>query len=1050
MTIRFIGLCLLATMAFVPQAWSQEDEGDEALEEIVVTGSHIKGVDIAGNLPVTTLSKDDLLAVGAGSTEELLAAVPQAGDIEFGSDEGHTSSNSVRGDVASFNLRTIGVDSTLTLVNGRRMVPHPSSATVNGVPVHFVNQNTIPTFGIERIEVLRDGASALYGTDAVAGVVNWVLDSSYEGLEANIRYGGAEGTDLDETTLQLHGGFALGADKRTNVTFFASVYDRTGMGADERSYSRNADHVGDAPFRFQGDTSLRDLSTFTPWGQFRAGTADPSSARGIDGERVTINGENATSSSGLFHFQPAGIFPNPSQSGILIDPATGLEIDDGSLTSTSTSSGNGIRVNELRVAAPLRFNQNGVGRQITGDAERLNFFGTLAHEFDNGMEFFAEISFYDSQLTQEQAGPLVISDSNNMVVPATSFYNPFGPVGSPNRLPGIDAPAEGYDILIERTRVTEAGNRRSVVDVDSQRYLAGLRGIWGDWDWEGTVYSSQAEVDDNALQVSRSLFYAAVARTDATAYNPWNGLEDSSPESLDFIVNLNRHGETELSGADFKVSTPSLFSLPGGEAGLALGVEGRTEEYRDDRDPRVDGSSSFTNPLTQETFDSDIAGVSATPDVDGSRDIFSAYAELVLPLVSPDMSIPLVNALDVQLAVRFEDYSDLDDSSITKPRYAIAWSPVESLKLRAAYSEGFRAPNLETINLDVLSRFSNNVEDLVRCAAQEAGGVDDGACAETIVSNRFGNPRLQPEESENTSYGFVFQPTFMPGLTITADWWKIEQEGIVGLFGRDNHLALDSVLRLEGSSNPAVVRAAPNAQDIADAAAFNAANGTNLAPVGGIRFVEDIFVNLQPRETEGVDIGLYYDFPETAWGRFSIDANWAHLSKLEQIPSPAVEALLAEVEAVNAQGLTFVTPSNLESGTIGSQLEINARNPKDRARFAVNWRNDQWAAGLLYRYVGKTFDTFVDDSEFIEIDQGLSGSEADEIRSFMKVHAFETISAWGMYEFDAGGLEGASVRLGVNNFTDEEPPLVGTSAGYRPELHSNRGRYWYLSLGMKF
>lgn len=1030
-------------------AWSQGTD-DDTLEEIVVTGTHIKGVNIAGNLPVTTLSKDDLLAVGAGSTEELLAAIPQAGSIEFGSDEGHTSSNSVRGDVASFNLRELGADSTLTLVNGRRMVLHPSSATVNGVPVHFVNQNIVPTFGIERVEILRDGASAIYGTDAVAGVVNWVLDSSYEGLEANIRYGGSEGTELDETTLQLHGGFALGADKRTNVTFFASAYDRTGMDASDRSYSRTADHTGDAAFEFQGDTSLRDLSTFTPWGQFRAGFADPTSSRGLGGERVTINGSNATSSSGQFHFQPAAIFPNASQSGILIDPATGLEIDDGSLTSTSTSSGNGIRVNPLRVDAPLRFDQNSTGRQITGDAERLNFFGTLTHEFDNGMEFFSEVSFYDSELKTQQAGPLVVSDSNNMVVPATSFYNPFGPVGSPNRIAGSDAPAGGYDILIERSRVTEAGNRSSKADVDAQRLLVGLRGNWGDWDWEAAAYTSAAEADDNAQQISRSLFFASVARTDATAYNPWNGLDDSSPESLDFLVNVNRNTETELSGADFRVSTPSIFTMPGGDAGLALGIESRTEDFNDDRDSRLDGTVTFTNPLSLELFDSDIAGVSATPDVDGSRDVFSAYAELALPLVSPDMEIPLVHALDVQLAVRLENYSDLDDSSISKPRIALAWSPFESFKVRAAYSEGFRAPNLETINLEVLSRFSNNVEDLVRCAAQEAGGVDDVACAETIVSNRFGNSQLEAEESENLSFGFVFEPTFVPGLTITADWWEIDQDGIVGLFGRDNHLALDSVLRLEGSFNPAVVRADPNAQDVADAAAFNAANGTNLAPVGGVRFVEDTFLNLQPRETAGADFGVFYDFPESAWGSFSIEANVAYLRKFDQIPSAAVESLLAQIGAVNAQGLTFVSPSDLESETIGSQIEVSSRRPKYRGRLALDWRNDAWAAGLLYRYVGKTFDTFVDDSEFIEIDQGLSGSEADAIRSFMKVDTFETINAWGSYMFESGRLEGGSVRLGVNNLTDEEPPLVGTSAGYNSQIHSNRGRYWYLSLGMKF
>lgn len=221
--------CAVATAIMLPFAAVAQDSGDdEAIDEVVVVGSQIQGADTAGSLPVTVMGSDDLDAIGVSSTEDLLRSLPQAGEIDFNSDETGTSSNNVRGDIASLNLRGLGADATLSLLNGRRMVMHPGSQTTNGVPTHFVNLNTVPSMGVKRIEVLRDGAAALYGSDAVAGVVNTVLDTDYEGFEVGVRYGASEGTSLDEATIRLRGGLDFNGGA-TNLTFFASIFDRNGL-----------------------------------------------------------------------------------------------------------------------------------------------------------------------------------------------------------------------------------------------------------------------------------------------------------------------------------------------------------------------------------------------------------------------------------------------------------------------------------------------------------------------------------------------------------------------------------------------------------------------------------------------------------------------------------------------------------------------------------------------------------------------------------------------------------------------------------------------------
>lgn len=993
--------------------FAQDDaEGEAVIEELIVVGSQIRGADTAGSLPVTVMGSDDLDAIGVSSTEDLLRSLPQAGEIAFNSDETGTSSNNVRGDIASLNLRGLGADATLSLLNGRRMIIHPGSQTRNGVPTHFVNLNTVPSMGVKRIEVLRDGAAALYGSDAVAGVVNTVLDDDFEGFEVGVRYGASEGTSLDETTIRLRGGFAVNGGA-TNITFFASNYDRTGLPCEERDYCTTADKRVFLPAEFSSDTSARNNSGLTPFGVFRAGIADGSFgplSTGFTRIQVSQNGSNITDSGGRFHFEPTG-FSSGVPSG-----NSGLDLDSGG------------------IPTDLRYNFHAPGlKLISPDTKRTNFFTTLTHDFDSGLEFFSELSYYDAK-TDTHFAPHVVSGSNNFIVPASSYYNPFGAVGNPNRLPGLDlatVPVGGLDIDIDSLRVVAAGLRTVAVDNDSYRILTGLRGSVADWDWESAIYYSAAESVDSSRQGSKSLLYAAVSRTDASAFNPFDGVGGTTGQNGDeFIVDVSRTVDTELQAIDLKFSNPSVFAMPAGDVGAAIGAEFRKEEWTDDRDPRLDGSVGFTNPITGEFFSSDLLGISATPDSAGDRNVASVFAEFLVPLLA---DVPLVQSLDAQVAVRFEDYNDV--GNITRPKLALSWHLNDWVQIRGAYSEGFRAPNLETINQSRVSRFSNSQEDFMRCEVT----ADPQACSGPIITETLGNRALLPEESENTTFGIVLQP--LEWLTFTADFWKIDQEGLVGVFGRDSTLVEDIVLRSQGSSGSSVIRFAPTAADQLAADAFNLATGRNIAAIGELRFVEQTFENLGPRTTEGIDVAVDLDFPDTAIGELTFKLNVAYLDEFEQTASPRTTALLAAIADPQFQADFGVDASDTDSDLVGSLIKAE-RNPRARVSLRGTWRNNGWGAGLSGRYVGEVFD--------LDVTSNIDGSP-------YTVEDYLSFSGYAQYDFDdAGGstnnfLQGSRIRLGINNIGDRDASIFpDPSAGYSSALHSNRGRYFYLDLKKQF
>ena len=905
------------------------EEAVGEIEEVVVTGSRIKREEDIGTLPVTSISAEDIDNLGVSTGDELLRSIPQIGEVQFGAATGNGGVNDARGDVSSINLRDVGTGNTLTLLNGRRLVRHPGTQSESFVPVSTVNSNTLPVAGIRSLQILRDGAGAIYGSDAVAGVVNYKLDSSYEGTKLRLTHGGSEGTPLNVTTLNALTGFEFN-DGKSHLTVSLGYYDRSGMHASERAYSKSHDLRNDSslPAEFIGDTQLDNRSSITPWGEF---TGDD---------------------LGRFHLQPDTL------SGCV---DTGLAVP-------------GICVDQGGLDRDLRFDR-GTTRSLVSDVERLSFYAYLTHDMGNDIEFFSEAIYYDATAERDREQTHNLS-AQRFTIAETAAFNPFG-----------------QNVKLRGYRPVDTGTRDIEVEDSSFRLLGGFKGELSEWAWETAILYTEAETNDLARnRIRTSAFQAAINSTDpSTAYNIFTGGDLNSPNSGDsslnpqsvidpFMVDVRRDSETSLFQVDFSLSNNSLFTTWAGDVGAAFGIEYRRETFEDDRDDLLDGSNPFVDQITGvELSGSDVWGSSPTPDSDGSRRISSAYAELLIPLLNTGSQY-----MEIQLAGRVERYSDIGNSGF-KPKIAIFYAPTEWISLRGSYSEGFRAPGLPQVTAEGVPR-SNTLYDPVLDSSYG------------IVDIRSGSTDLEPEDDTNTSFGIVLTP--LEDMTFTIDYWKIEQELLVAILPGSSHLLYDSLLRSQGSSNPAVIN--------------------------------NDYLNLGVRNIEGLDFSFDYDL-HTDIGKWSLSVNAAKITKFEQ-EAGSISALLLAAQAAGDPSV----PANRTVAGAGDLRKQNGR-PDWRSRVALDWRYESWAAGISSNYVSEVTDTSTSAT--------VNGSPQT-----LPVDSFTTTNVYLGYSFEKDNwLAGSRVRFGIRNINDEEPPLADELAhGYFGALHSNRGRYAYLNLSKEF
>lgn len=985
---RKLALLLGVACMGAPVAVAAQEKPAETppTEEVVVVGSRIVGAKVTGALPVTVLGADRIEATGSVNGDDLFRSIPQAGDVNFQESRTTGNLNDARGDNASINLRSVGTGNTLVLLNGRRMNVTPGTQTENFVPVQTVNTNAIPLGATRQIEILRDGAAAIYGADAVAGVVNINLDNRFQGVRGDVRYGFANGTD--ELTLSAKAGIKTGAGGR--LMLFGGYTRRTPLFASERAFSASEDHraalVGTP---WEGDTSFDNRSTSSPWGSF---TTIPVTA--------VRQGTTALTTSGVFNIQPIANTAAGCSSTVI---NTSLCVRSGTITGTTS-----------RV---LRYDEN-PDRTARGGLDRVNLFATFTQDL-GAVELFSELGYYHAELRgqREQSAPI---SSAPISVPASNYYNPFGPttfngVANPNRLANLtNVPTTGLPLRITTYRPVDTGPRSFVVTDDSVRSLLGLRGQFGDFKWDSAVSYSWARTKDQTRNaISNTKFQQALALSTPDAYNPFNGgsldnfsLGDATPSNAatikSFLVDVARISETSLLTADFRVSNARLFALPAGNVGMAAGVEFRRETYLDNRDDRLDGTIKYTDSVTGITYGTDVMGASPAPDVSAGRNVLAAYLEFAVPVISQDMNVPLIRNLDLQLASRDEYYSDF--GNVLRSKVAGLWEVFKGVSLRGAWSQSFRAPNLAQFYSEG-TQVSNTRTDWAACRLNNTACTGLGT-----LEVRAGNQRLKPENSENLSAGLILQPH--RAVTFTVDYWRLRSNGVIGLQGAQNQILYDLLLRQQGSFNPNVVRLAPVTGQV----------------VGDLQFVQDDYFNLGPRTLSGYDFVLSLDLPDTPLGNISIDVAASRLNKLFQSPSDVQSQLIA-ANAAGQFGTGITIP------LAGDQVQLNG-NPRWRQSLNISWRSGPVSANLLINYVGAVFDTGT----------ALVNGQFWEIGSFTTINSFVQYRAGKSW----GALKDTRFRIGARNLFDQAPPLASNNFGFFGQLHDPIGRFVYVQIGKDF
>ena len=817
----FKKLLLIFPLVISLGIYSQDAENNDSdVEEVVVVGSQIKGAKITGALPVSIISADDMDALGVDSGDELLDNIAELGQNTFNQNEFSGGYNASRGDVGAFNLRDIGTGNTLTLLNGRRLITSPGYQTEpilgGSMPVMTTNSNAIPVYGAERVEILRDGASAIYGADALAGVINTVLKTDFVGLNIRFKASAYDAYQAQDNKVSIQWGKDF---DNTNISLYFDTYRRDPIkGFEDPKWLAQDARVSPGLGEFDGtawdDTSWRNTNAASQYGVWHGG--------GSRYLRVVPDTGSCT--------------------------YTGASNGNGTCVSTSTSSSSAVRA------------QYNTTRWMRPDLERNNLFVFINTELDNGIEAYSEIGFYNSLATQQLYGGTTLgagscartgSCTQPLLVPLSNYWLNQLVDSSGNKLVGSSQITNGLGLFKARNRFdTPRGydSHRTTL-----RLLQGLRGSMGDWDWDAAVLWSQAKSkQNNSGRQSLNLLNEALALSTPDAYNPFCGpnCNDESPFTIDIV----RGNSTSLYMFDFKASTPELFDLPAGPVGMLVGFESRKESYQDMRDPRINGQITYTvpaGPKTGETFPiiSDIVNSSATPDSSGSRTTYSLFSEL---------AIPVHETVDAQLAIRHEDSSDYGDATVGK--FAIGWQPIDQVKLRYSASETFRAPALILVNEGFLGRSSSTTDHLLRYVAGD--NIDDDNYSMQRVTE--GNPGLQPELGENESIGIVLEP--INNLIITMDKWSIETEDTVGIFGMTNAILLDTLMRIEGGAsectgNPNVIRNSVPSEAVTWP--------SNLCPAGLVQQVLDYYVNTDTRLIEGMDTSIIYSI-DTDYGDFGL------------------------------------------------------------------------------------------------------------------------------------------------------------------------------------
>ncbi len=986
-------------------------DGSE-LQEVVVTGTSIKRADNAA-LPVTVVSPEQMALRDANTPADLLTSLPAITNVPV--NDSNQGGAGARGDIAAVNLRGLGSGSTLVLLNGRRVAAHGISSTESGVPELSVNVNVLPNVGLSRVDVLRDGASSIYGSDAVAGVINFVTDNTYVGDQVQLQSQVPEiGSGSEAGVNFMHGNYALNDNLHWTSTF--NLFWKQGLKSSDLPNGTDSDKVALAPPGFNA-------------------------ANGPFFDRSASGG------------YPSFLIGNSKTVNYLVPVAGG-----GAAIQTSAPARTGAQL-----GAYFDVNSQGYAEPET---KRINWFNALDYKVNDNLSLFGELSLYRANSVQERSAVAYgVTTDQPLVVPANNPWNPYGtsffdPAGAPTASGAPRLVGTPQAVTINATRFVNDGPETIDIDSDFARSVMGARGrIVGSWTWESALmYSIDHVVDTSQNAIRESALHAATNLTDATAFNPFNYTFQvvggkvvpnqpytNTPAQMDsFIQHFHQYGRDILTSWDGHVNG-ELFDLPGGPVQLASGAEFRYESYALTR-PQYAGLN-YVNPLGLNPADNDFVQASAAGNVIGDRTVGAAFAETVIPVFSAANALPMLRQLEFGAAVRYEHYSDFGGT--TNPKYTFDWRPVQSVMFRGSFNHGFRAPNLAVLNYPTRASVGT-AYDPYRGPVTNLPG-DGQAQRFTIIE---GNPNLQPERSEGGSFGVVVDVPYVDGLSVSADYWKIHQTDLIAA-PVATQLQADDAQRLAAATqaalaagtpysqidlgsgtsayqgNPLIGRAPVTSADIAEFAAYNAGKPQSqwLAPVGTLLSTSTPYSNLASATIEGVDLNATYKTPKYNWGNLQFISDWTYLDKYQRR---------------SQAGAPLQHRLGLEGAT------------RWRGNVNLIWnKDDVWGAGISAYYIGAYADenASIPTATYLALGKPTYVYSIDGINYF-RIKSSITTNAFVSYKLSrqASLLDDTTLRLGVINLTNEAPPLSSDVSGYDPAVYQSMaiGRTWSLRLTKQF
>lgn len=931
---------------------------------IIVTGSRIARPEIDSIVPVAVVGVEEIQQDSVLNVQDLLQELPQ-----FGVGTSRTNSNfSTSGNgVATLNLRSLGAVRTLVLVNGRRHIAGFAGSS-------SVDVNNIPTEFLQRIEVVTGGASSVYGSEAIAGVVNFILKDRFEGIEFRGQTNITDQGDNPRYLASMTAGGTLFDDRLSVIANF--TYDRDDGLRSRKRFRSSQDcgtPLGNAAGIICGPQSY---SIFAPQGQFYY------NQRGTGANPVLANGGNAAS----FSFN--------TDNSVLFGQGPG-------------------------------FNRN-AERFIATPVER--YLGSFVSSFDvtDNLELFME-GTYSKVKSRSSLEPSAISIGlvpSADVTSSIQLDNPFIPAAVRTQINALNSdinPANDVLSISTRRRFNEVFDRSNKNDRETLRLVGGLRGNFADsWRYDLSYVYGRFEDDTasetavksrigNAIDavtiggqiVCRSaaaraegcaplnLFGYGTASAAASAY-----VQSSIPRSL-LIVNEQNVVSANISG--------SPFSLWAGDVGIAIGAEYRSEKALSDNDPLTNAGTNIGN-LTQ--------------DLTGKFNVKEVYGELNLPLISDSF----VNYLGLTGAVRYSDYSTI--GSVVSWNAGAEFEPFDGLRFRGVYARANRAPNIGelfsaanetfatitdpcngvtlTNNPGVSATFPSGFGAVCRAipaiATAVAGG---GAFSYTLAQqqriNGFvgGNQNLNEEKADTITIGAVIQPSFIPGLSLTADYYDIRLTGAIATLGR-----LFSVQQCLQSGDPVFCSV------------------VTRDPDGRISRVDGQLINVAKTDTRGVDLGLRYsgEVGLIAGDNFNWSLNYTRLIDYESQANPAAPVV-----------------ENLTSTSL-SKHRGTARAAYSAGGFGLSWQ-------MTYMSKAVSSVTFTNSNPAI--------NELNNIRAYI----YHDVQA----RMDVGEDKKFSLYFGIDNLFDEQPPYLPnppfaasiTGTETQADVYDPFGRRFYAGVRFK-